>query len=426
VPERTETENRWLRLAPRPRARPPEIRWDVFVSYRSVNRTWAMALYDSLREAGYEVFLDQFVLPAGTKIDHFLSDNLQASASGVVIWSGDAATSEFVEAELEEMRALKKDRKTFFYVLANLDAQPLPFRDKNVLYVDFASYPEGPRGGELLRLMFGLLGKPLSDEAAREIQAVDVATTALVKEIRAARSGGNLEVLRRIGADGGTALTTTSVPWGVLVESLIEMGAHPEALEAVARARAQFPQALRLQQLEALALRRSGRIEDAQLILNRLYDDKHRDPETVGILAATWMQRYKKDPRRLFLEKSQALYAEAFSLSLDSYYNGINAASKAALLGRVDVARDLAIRVLPLVENHEDGRDYWATATHAEARLLAGEYERAARIYRAAVVAHPTEAGSIGSTKVQATDLLDKLGAEPADRAKVLDAFSMD
>ena len=99
--------NRWLRLAPRPRPRPAGTRWDVFISYRSVNRAWALALYDSLREADFEVFLDQFVLPAGVEIEGFLRDNLKASASGVVIWSGDAATSGFVKGELAVMGTVR-------------------------------------------------------------------------------------------------------------------------------------------------------------------------------------------------------------------------------------------------------------------------------------------------------------------------------
>ena len=64
---------RWLALAPGPqRPKPAGIQWDIFLSYRSVNRTWALALHDALRSAGFDVFLDQFVLPAGVEIDGFL------------------------------------------------------------------------------------------------------------------------------------------------------------------------------------------------------------------------------------------------------------------------------------------------------------------------------------------------------------------
>lgn len=426
VTQEGERKTRWLELAPKVRPRQSGIKWDVFVSYRSVNRAWALALYDGLREAGFHVFLDQFVLPAGMGIEGFLRDNLKASASGVVVWSGDAASSKFVESELRVMRALKQKRDDFFYVLAKLDDQELPFLEQDDLYIDFTRYPEGPRGGELLRLMFGLLGQPLSNEAVREIQELDLAMTTLVAQIRAAKAAGNIESLRKMALERVAALTATSVPYGVLIESLIEMGALPEALEVLAQARRQFPQGVRLQQLHALAYRRSGRVEEAQLILNVLYDQDHRDPETVGILAATWMQRYKKEQKKIYLERSQSLYAEAFRLAPDSYYNGINAASKAALLGRLTDASTIAGQVLPLVVAHEDGRDYWMTATHAEVRLLRREFDRAAGLYRAAVIMHLTEVGSIGSTRTQATDLLDALGADETARASVLGAFSLE
>jgi tetratricopeptide (TPR) repeat protein len=419
--------NGWLRLAPRPRPRPAGIEWDVFLSYRSVNRTWALALFDSLRELDYHVFLDQFVLPAGVEIEEFLRDNLKKSASGALIWTGDAETSRFVKGELAVMRKLAAERPTFKYVLARLDASEPPLLEANDLYVDFTPYPEGPRGGELLRLLFGLRGEPLSAAAVREIHEMNLATTALVRRIGAAKGLTDpVDALLRIAKEQPAALSTISLPCSVLVEALIGLGANDAALAVVTQARAVFKESLRLQQLEALAHRRLKRFDEAFLILQQLYEQGHRDPETVGILGATWMQRYKKDPKRSFLERSQKLYAEAFRLVPDSYYVGINAAAKALLLGMVDEARRLIELVLPLVSKHENGKDYWGTATHAEARLIHGEYELAKRLYRAAVVEHLSEEGSIGSTRTQAADLLTALSADETTRARVLAAFSLD
>lgn len=383
-----------------------------------------MALYDSLREAKFKVFLDQFVLPIGVEVEGFLRENLQSSASGVVVWSGDAATSEFVKGELATMRDLKRKRPNFRYVLAKLDTQELPFLEQNALYVDFTAYPEGPRGGELLRLMFGLLGRPLSDQAAREIHELDVATSALIKKINAAKAAGSASLLVQLSQQ--QLMGITSLPSAVLSEALIELGENETALQVIAQARQVFPLALRLRQLEALAYRRAKRIEDAQLILNELYVEGHRDPETLGILGATWMQRYKQERKLVYLEHSQARYQEAFRLSPESYYNGINAASKAALLGRNDEARTLATAVLALVKGYQNGGDYWATASHAEARLLCGEYAEAARLYRSAVVAHLTEAGSIGSTRTQAEDLLRALAVDDGTQQRILAAFSLE
>ena len=52
----------WLQQAPKPRPRRPELDWDVFISYRSVNSRWALSLYDTLQETGYSIFLDQYEL----------------------------------------------------------------------------------------------------------------------------------------------------------------------------------------------------------------------------------------------------------------------------------------------------------------------------------------------------------------------------
>jgi tetratricopeptide (TPR) repeat protein len=418
---------RWLALAPDPkRPKPNGVQWDIFLSYRSVNRTWALALHDALLGAGFDVFLDQFVLPAGVEIDGFLRQNLKASASGVVVWSGDAATSDFVAAELHAMRKLAKDRPGFRYVLAKLDATELPFLEANDLYVDFSSYPEGPRGGELLKLMFGLTGSPLSAQAVYEINQLDDGTTSIVHSISAARAAGALEVLKKLAQEARPEFFVTSLPYSVLVEALIQLGENELALVVVRQAEALFPKAVRLRQLEALAHRRLKRPEAALLILNTLYEEGHRDPETLGILGAALTQRYKAEKKKILLEKARDRYAEAFQLAPDSYYNGINAASKSALLGELPKSVALAGQVLPLVSNQTNGQDYWATATHAEVRLLRHEYTEATLLYRAAVVAHSDEVGSIESTRVQAADLLDAQGAEEGTKAKLLAAFALD
>lgn len=42
----------WLDLAPKPPPLPAEKLWHVFISYRSVNRLWVLALYDVLHSLG--------------------------------------------------------------------------------------------------------------------------------------------------------------------------------------------------------------------------------------------------------------------------------------------------------------------------------------------------------------------------------------
>src|SRR5215472_5178329 len=142
-----------------------------------------------------------------------------------------------------------------------------------------------------------------------------------------------------------------------------------------------FPRAVRPRQLEASALARSGKWQQAQLILTQLYEEKERDPETVGLLARTWMDRYGAEKNPLFLNKARDLYAEAFDTSPDDFYTGINAASKSAMLGDLDSAANYAKRVEALVGTEPSPGDYWKTATSAEVRLLQRDFAGAARLY---------------------------------------------
>ena len=175
-----EAYNRWLSYCPAPRARPGDIEWDVFLSYRSVNRSWVLALYDALVQADFKVFLDQFALVPGTSLDDSLQKNLQASAAGILVWSVAASESDWVNREHKAMRVLTDKRDDselpFLSVVAKLDEADLPLFLADSLYVDFADYPEGPRGGELLRLMHGVVGLPLSDGAVRAISQPDEET----------------------------------------------------------------------------------------------------------------------------------------------------------------------------------------------------------------------------------------------------------
>ena len=40
--------NYWIEHCDQPRHRPNDVKWDVFISYRSLDRVWALALYDML------------------------------------------------------------------------------------------------------------------------------------------------------------------------------------------------------------------------------------------------------------------------------------------------------------------------------------------------------------------------------------------
>ena len=64
----TDPRAEWLKLAPPPGPLPEGKKWHVFLSYRSVHRPWVLQLYDVLKDLGYEVFLDQYVLSAADRL----------------------------------------------------------------------------------------------------------------------------------------------------------------------------------------------------------------------------------------------------------------------------------------------------------------------------------------------------------------------
>ena len=83
----------------------------------------------------------------------------------------------------------------------------------------------------------------------------------------------------------------------------------------------------------------------------------------------------------MFLLKSRDLYRQAFEAFPTDYYTGINAASKSLLAGEKETAAQIAERVQKIVGDTPVVDDYWRTATIAEALLLQGNVEAAAKIY---------------------------------------------
>ena len=170
-----------------------------------------------------------------------------------------------------------------------------------------------------------------------------------------------------------------------------------------------------------------GDLDEAQSILGELYELGQRDPETLGIYARTWMDRYGKSGDVRHLRRSRELYVEAFDGAQDDYYTGINAAAKSVFLGEpadLEAARGYAERVQKIVGTEPVPGDYWQTATIGEVFLMRSDYEGAARLYQAAVDAAPEERGSHETTWKQACRLMAKLSPSADDRARIRQVFA--
>jgi predicted Zn-dependent protease len=269
----------------------------------------------------------------------------------------------------------------------------------------------------------------LSEEAARFANEQDEAALVAAARIGAAIKNKYPERLVQLFEEDGLPWQTCATLGCKAAEGLTKLDRNDEAIQMLKKLEQRFPKAIRPRQLRALALARRGRdndLMDAQEILGELYQRGERDPETLGIYARTWMDRYAKSGDLNDLKQSRDLYADAFDGAQDDYYTGINAAAKSALLGNdedLKRATEYARRVQQIVGTEPHPGNYWMTATVAEVFLIQKKYEEAARLYEAAVATARAEIGSHRSTWKQACRLMEKLRPTAEARALIRKPF---
>jgi hypothetical protein len=400
--------------------------WHVFLSYRSVNRPWVLALYDILNGLGYRVFLDQYVLTAAASLATSLGEALEASQGAIMIWSGHYEDSAWCKQELAKLETMQNAGTGFRYVIARIDDSEITGLAATKLWIDFSKQREGPSGSNLLSLLYGLHDEAPLSAAVKLAAEVDEEMKDGLLNVRAARDAGDVETLLALAETNDMAWHGSPMLLCAVAEGLIAMKRTDDALKILDRAQATFPKALRPKQLLGLALARSGQTIKAQLTLGKLYAAGEIDPQTLGILARTWMDRYKAVGEKSFLLKSRDLYRQAFEAFPSDYYTGVNAASKSLLLGEKQTAAQVAERVQKIVGDTPVPGDYWKTATVAEVQLLQGKIEVAANIYRAAVAMAPLEHRSHQSTFEQAMLILDALEASADNKMRIQSAFPVD
>ena len=92
---------------------------EIFISYARSNAAQAADAARALRDAGYEVWWDER-LPAHRPYADVIEERLAAANAVLVLWSADAAKSQWVRAEAEAARQAGK------LVQLSLDGAPLP------------------------------------------------------------------------------------------------------------------------------------------------------------------------------------------------------------------------------------------------------------------------------------------------------------
>jgi adenylate cyclase len=95
---------------------------DVFISYARTTEPQAKAIAAALREKGYSVWRDDEI-PAHKPYAEVIEERLKSSKAVVVIWSAEAARSQWVRAEADAARELG----TLVQVTVDGTMPPLPF-----------------------------------------------------------------------------------------------------------------------------------------------------------------------------------------------------------------------------------------------------------------------------------------------------------
>jgi hypothetical protein len=210
----------------------------------------------------------------------------------------------------------------------------------------------------------------------------------------------------------------------MVAEVLISDGRAGDAQNVLQRALAHVPEDLRLNQLYALGLRRSGRGEEALTLLQTLSGKFQEDEETLGITAGAFKSSWEhgQGPAEA-LSQALKLYAKGFQVSRErNLYLGVNCAALELWQGKPS-AKEHAARIVQIYAARNARlsavgidvaarRDYYDLVTEAEARLLAGEDTPARQLYHRAFERFAARKGDITGTVAQANRSIALLGGE--------------
>src|SRR3954466_12773690 len=106
---------------------------DVFVSYARSDEPQAKRVADALRALGYQVWRDD-QLPAHRAYSDVIEERLKSAKAVVVLWSAEAAKSQWVRAEADAARSLG----TLVQAILDSTIPPMPFNQ--IQCADLASW----------------------------------------------------------------------------------------------------------------------------------------------------------------------------------------------------------------------------------------------------------------------------------------------
>jgi tetratricopeptide (TPR) repeat protein len=373
--------------------------YHVFVSYRSSDRPWAMSLVARLEGAGLRVFIDQKELQLGQPLAGQLQSALTRSRAAVVLVSQGWIASRWCQQEADVLVQRAVEDKRFTLVPLRLDGSPMPALLGSRVYLDFQHSPRAE--GEGVERLINSLLQPAPSQAGATAHAVNAARAAIAATAATAASsaerklsdefvdrivsagGGNVVAIHSLLKEYSRTASTDLAPLITAAEVLIGKSEFSPALQVLDGA----PATLRVRQLRALALSKTGKVDEAITLLEALQREDNLDAETSGLLAgrykARWLQR--KDPA--FRQRSYEAYRAAYERTGDAF-NGINTAAMALHCGDSDQCRHVASQVATLLKARPlDKLDAWDKASLGEAYLLQEHFKDARHWYSQAAAA---------------------------------------
>jgi hypothetical protein len=201
------------------------------------------------------------------------------------------------------------------------------------------------------------------------------------------------------------------------LEKLIHEGHFLQA-RSLAENHLQYSDALRLKQLYALSLSKSGAPLAAKDFLQPVSERHPDDPETAGILGGIYKELFKKSQEPKYALLARDTYLKNFSITRN-YYTGINAAAMSVMAGHASKGRQIAQEIIEIIRPDTD--EFWERVTLAEAYLLSKNSKRATELYLEARKLISTDWGKVSSVSNQIW-LLNHYLAVPGSILKAYEA----
>ena len=264
-------------------------------------------------------------------------------------------------------------------------------------------------------LSFGL-PEPVLEKTAEAVRSEAVSKYAAVLK----KQDLTPTELRRVWDERNTVLWGQSTElYHRSIEMALHFGEAFLAFDMASEGLKKFSHDVRLRQMQALSLAKTGASRTASEILEQLRSAGNQDEQTLGLLAQTykdfWMIATEAGQRRRHLKLSFELYTQAYRRN-GGYRSGLHAAAMGMIYGEKNIACQIAREVAHMCRSaltHPDLQSfdpYPLQATLAEASLILGDIAAAAEQYQSSSASAGHNWFVVNRTRAQARLLLKHTG----------------